>query len=101
MSSHRSTALFLGAAAAAVMLAKYLRDGKLRQGAQPAPGGRIRVAQRGRVPKLALVSCRELMADPAIFETDEGVLYKELEARGVPFDIVAWDDASVQWGDYQ
>ena len=58
-------------------------------------------------PRLCVASCAELCASPgSATDTfgesglDEGALYAALRARGVPFDVRAWDDARVDWRAY-
>lgn len=59
-------------------------------------------------PRLCIASCEELLAagDGAATETyglsgcDEVALYDALRARGVPHDVRAWDDGSVDWTRY-
>jgi hypothetical protein len=57
---------------------------------------------------LAIVSCDELIAagtagsaSYGLAGADEHHLYAALRARGIPFHVRAWSDASVEWGHYK
>ena len=57
--------------------------------------------------KLCIASCEELLAADGmatatygISGCDELALYASLEARGVEFDVKAWDDAAIDWSSY-
>jgi hypothetical protein len=70
---------------------------------------RRRTALHGDRPqtRVALASCTELLeagssstASYGATGLDDGHLYAALTSRGVPFDVLAWDDPSIDWREY-
>lgn len=64
-------------------------------------------ARRQQQAALCLASCREIIeAAENPTETfghaalDDNYLYAELKAAGIPFDVKAWDDETVDWKKY-
>lgn len=99
--SWASAALFTATAAGITALLK-LRKSHTKRGGMPLPGMRNR-------DRVAIASCRELLeaGDDGNTESygttglDEQYLYDALTARGIPYDVVAWDDAAAVWSSYR